>query len=133
MEKHVRNSVIYSNDPGFLNSQEQWALGYGIKKYFFNRSLTPGMNRRYFYAYGLDLMHINHKSKKVTRELSLLMRPGISVGSKLHPRNKLGFLFAAVSYNFYKSASNAMLDAIISSGDGALQHWPGFSAGILID
>jgi hypothetical protein len=133
MEKHIRNSLIYSRDPGFLGLRERWALGYGIKKYFFNRSLTPGMSRRYFYSVGFDLMHINHENKELTKEVSLMARPSISIGSKLHPKNKLCYFFGALAYSVYKSKSAYGIDPFSTSRGSAVEQWPGFSAGILID
>jgi hypothetical protein len=132
-EKQIQNALIYSNDPGFLSHRERWAVGYGLKKYFFNRSLTPGMNKFNFFSIGIDWMHINHERHQWTKELSLLSRPSIAYGSKLHRKNKLCYFFAAVSYNIYKSRSGQLVDAIIYNGSAAsIQHWPGFAGGILI-
>lgn len=132
-EKHLRNALIYSNDLGFLSNKERWALGYGLRKYFFNKSMVPGMNRLNFFSFGIDVMHINHEQKKLTKELSLLSRPSISLGSKIHPKNRICYFFASVSYNIYKSQSGETIETIVESGKTSLQHWPGFSAGILID
>lgn len=132
-EKHIRNVLIYSNDPDFLSQKGRWAIGYGLRKYFFSKSLTPGMNRFNFFAIGVDWLHINHVQKKLTKELSLLSRPSISMGSKIHPKNKICYFFASLSYNIYKSQSGRTLDTILETGETSLQQWPGFSAGILID
>ena len=80
-EKRILNSLIYSRDPGFLRERQQWAIGYGLKKLFSNRSTYPGMNGFRFLSVGIDLMHINHVRNKLTKELSLLARPVISIGS----------------------------------------------------
>lgn len=132
-EKHVRNALIYSRDPGFLSDQERWAIGYGLRKYFFNRSPPPVPSRRYFVAFGSDLLHINHEDKKLTKELSLLIRATLIAGSKLLPKNKFCFFFASISYNYYLSDSDKTLDAVFISQNKSSVHWPGFSAGIMID
>jgi hypothetical protein len=132
-ERHIRNVLIYSNDPGFFSSKERWAFGYGLRKYFFNRSMVPGMNRFNFFSFGIDLMHINHERKKLTKELSLLSRPSFSIGSKIHPKNKVCYFFASLSYNVYKSESGKAIDTILETGETSIQQWPGFSAGIMID
>jgi hypothetical protein len=132
-EKQIQNALIYANDPGFLSHRERWAVGYGLKKYFFNRSLAPGMNKFNFFSLGIDWMHINHERHKWTKELSLLSRPTIAYGSRLHRKNKLCYFFAAVSYNIYKSKSEQSIDAVTHSGTAtSTQHWPGFAGGILI-
>jgi hypothetical protein len=132
-EKQIQNSLLYSNDPGFLNNNQRWAIGYGIKKYFFNRSITPGRNKFNFFSLGVDWMHINHERNKFTKELSLLSRPTVAYGSKVHPRNRMCYFFGAISYNIYKSRSEKPLDALIHKGSlSSNQYWPGFSGGILI-
>lgn len=132
-EKHVRNLLIYSRDPEFFSDQKRWAVGYGLRKYFFNRSPPPVPGRRYFFAYGSDFLHINHENKKLTKELSILVRPAIIAGSKIHPKNKFCFFFASVSYNYYLSDSDKTLDTVFASQAKSQMHWPGFAAGIMID
>jgi hypothetical protein len=132
-EKQIQNGLIYSNDPGFLSWSERWALGYSLKKMFFRRSLTPGMNKFNFFSAGVEWMHINHEKKQWTKELSLLSRPVLSLGSKIHPANKICYFFASFAYNIYYSASGKRMDSIIKeSGSSSFQHWPGFSGGIVV-
>lgn len=132
-EKHVLNSLIYSRDPGFLREREQWAIGYGLKKLFFNRSTFPGMNRFRFISFGIDLMHVNHVRKKLTRELSLLARPVVAVGSRLNPKNRNFFFFVSAAYNIYKSRSGKTIGSLLESGEGtSVQNWPGFAAGVMV-
>ena len=91
------------------------------------------MNRFNFFSFGLDLMHVSHEQKKLTKELSLLSRTSFSMGSKIHPKNKLCYIFASLSYNLYRSESGETLDTVLETGEASTQHWPGFSVGILID
>jgi hypothetical protein len=131
-EKQVQNALIYSNNPGFLSQRERWAVGYGIKKFYFNRSTAPGMNRLRFISFGVDLMHINHERKKWTRELSLLTRPTVSVGSRLNPKNRNFFFFIAAACNIYTSRSGKTLAGEPGPGGNKIQYGPGFSAGVLV-
>jgi hypothetical protein len=130
--KFVQNGLIYSNS-GWLSDRQNWALGYGLKKFYFNRSLQPGYNHFRFIAFGVDLLHINHIEKKITKNLSLVSRPTIMAGSRFHPKNKRYFFFAAAAYNFYTSRSGRSINTLLEpkSAD-TFSHWPGFSGGILI-
>jgi hypothetical protein len=115
--------------------QESWALGYGLKKYFFNRSLAPGYNKLYFFSAGVEFYHINHVRKKLTKELSLLSRPQITFGSRFHPRNKRYYFFVGAAYNLYYSAKGIRLNSLLETfGDNTrgIQHGVGFSGGILV-
>ncbi len=132
-ERHVMNSLIYSWSPDFLSNRQQWAIGYGIKKMFFNRSAAAGMGRFRFISFGADFLHINHVRRRITRELSLLARPEISVGSRLNPRNRNFFFFVAAAYNLYRSRSGEAIGSLLeSSGETGFKHWPGFSVGVLV-
>jgi hypothetical protein len=130
--KYVQNGLIYSNS-SWLSNRENWAIGYGLKKFYFNRTLTPGYNHFRFLAFGADFLHINHVRKKITRELSLLSRPTIMAGSRFHPKNKRYYVFAAAAYNLYASKSGQRINSVIEKSSGKnFDHWPGFSAGLLI-
>lgn len=133
-EKQVQNALIYST--GSVKGSKSWAIGYGLKKMFFNRSLSPGYGHFRFFSVGVDWLHVNHEQKKFTKELSLLTRPSVAVGSRLHPKNKIFFLFTSVSYNFYKSGSGKMVSTISEKSNeeqlSGIQHWPGLSFGVLI-
>ncbi len=131
-EKQIQNSLIYANDAKFLSTRDVWAFGYGIKKMYFNRSTQPGRSHFQFLSFGVDWLHINHERKKITKELSLLARPGISLGSRLHPKNRNFFFFASATYNLYKSQSGKTLEMIADAKTSQLQHSPGFSGGVLI-
>lgn len=133
-EKQIQNGLIYAMNPGFLSENEAWALGYGLKKFYFNRSIAPGYHKLTFFAAGLDLLHVNHERKTITKELSFLGRPHISFGSRLHPKNKRYYIFGAIAYNVYHSAAERRIPLTFSetSGNKPFQHWPGFAAGILI-
>lgn len=133
VSKYIMNGLIYANDPGFLSTREQWAVGYGLKKFHFNRSVTPGMMRFRYFAFGVDWLHVNHQRKKLTKELSLLSRPMVAVGSRLHPKNKSFFFFVSAAYNVYRSASGRKIDSFIEGSGSKWQQWPGFSGGIMVN
>ena len=128
VEKQFMSSLIYASD-AFLGGREQWAIGYGIKKLYFNRSTFPGMNRFRFISLGGDFLHINHQRKKFTKDLSLISRPTISVGSRLHPKNRNFFVFVSAVYNVYFTENEEALKTLIRDGK---KHWPGFAAGVMI-
>lgn len=90
------------------------------------------MMRFRYLSFGVDWMHVNHEKKKFTTELSLLSRPGISAGSRLHPKNKSFFFFVAAAYNVYRSASGKKIDSLVEGGGSTWQYWPGFSAGVSV-
>ncbi|MFZ6014622.1 MAG: LA_2272 family surface repeat-containing protein [Bacteroidota bacterium] len=132
-EKQIQNALICS----FQGKGGYWALGYGLKKFFFNRSGLVGMTKFNFFASGIDLLHINHENKKLTKELSLLSRPNVSFGSRLHRKNKSIYFFLSVAYNLYRSSSGKTIDGSVTQKlllhEGSrLQQWVGVSGGILI-
>lgn len=131
--RKVLNSLIYSVNPDFLQGRDKWAIGYGLQKAYFNRSTIPRHSGFWFLSYGVDFLHISHEAKKLTKELSLLTRPGISIGSRLFPKNYVFYLFAAAHYNIYASKSGMPASGLIEQGRSEkVQHWPGFSFGVLI-
>lgn len=136
-EIQIQNALIYSNDPGFMSDRERWAFGYGLKKMYFTRSSTKGMNKFRFWSFGIDWLHINHESKKLTRELSLLTRPTVAFGSRLHPKLRSIYVFAAATYALYltdgsKSISPYSSESSKEVNGQMLEMWPGFSAGVHI-
>jgi hypothetical protein len=132
-EKQIQNGLIYSNDPGFVSSGERWAVGYSLRKMFFKRSMAPGMNRFKFIAAGVEWLHVNHEKKRWTKDLSLLSRPVVSIGSKIHPKNKICYFFASAAYNVYYSNDGTDFDTgTKETGSSKVQHWPGFAGGILV-
>ena len=134
--KYNLNALIFSNSSnGFIPEQKSWALGYGLKQFIYNRSATPGMGEFRFLAYGIEVLHINREAKSITRELSLLMRPKIQIGTRLHPKLHTFYVFAAVTYNFYASKSAegispSLLESQRTVNGKLLEMWPGFSVGI---
>lgn len=130
--KYIMNSITYSKTPSFVNKRQPWAIGYGLKKYFFNKSAVPGMMRFRYLSMGADWLHVNHERKKFTKELSLLSRPNVAVGSRLHPKNKSFYFFVAAAFNVYRSASGQKFGSAVESGGTKWQHWPGFSAGVAV-
>lgn len=136
VNRYTLNSLIFSNSStGFISQQKNWALGYALKQYIYNRSVVPGMGEFRFLAYGVEVLHINHDGKSITRELSLLMRPKILVGTRLHPKLQTIYVFAAVTYNVYLSESDtgispSFMESNTMVNGKFLEMWPGFSVGI---
>lgn len=140
-EVQVQNALIFSNEMHFIRELPSWAFGYGLKKMFFNRSPTPGYGKMRYFSFGSDFMHVNHRPSKLTKELSLVTRPGVSFGTRLHPNLKGLFrslyFFGSVAYNFYVSDSGKSIAPSFISSNGEIrgaryEMWPGFAAGIHI-
>ncbi|NJM31754.1 MAG: hypothetical protein HC848_01280 [Limnobacter sp.] len=140
VNKYVHNALIYSNDARFLSSdsvrQDRWAFGYGFRKMFFNRSETPGMGEYRFISYGFDLLHVNQQHKKLTKDLSLLFRPKLMAGTKLHRKAGV-YVFGAITYNVYmtdtrQEVSSTFLESSATVQGSRLQCWPGFHAGVMV-
>ena len=134
---YIQNALIYANDPSFLDKHGGWAFGYGVRKFYFNRSAVEGMNNFRFLSFAVDALHINHEKKKLTEELSLLLRPRVSFGTRLHPKLKSIYVFGGISYNVYLSDSGykmspEFLESSAKVADRELDMWPGFSAGVHI-
>lgn len=135
---HIQNALIYSNyaiPDG--EGKDPWALGYGLKKFYFNRSPTPGMNNFRFLSFGMDILQINGEKNKFNESLSLLMRPKISMGTKVHPKLRSLYIFAAASYSAYLTETDEIpapvfLKSTASIGDKLLRMWPGVSVGLHI-
>lgn len=136
--RYVLNSLIFSNtSTGFNADRKSWALGYGLKRFIYNRSVTPGMSEFRFLAYGVEFLHINHTPKSITKELSLLMRPKVQFGTRFHPKIRNIYGFVAVTYNAYVSKSNteispSFLESNSTVSSRVVQLWPGISAGLLL-
>lgn len=136
--RYILNSLIFSNSSnGFIEGEKSWGLGYGLKRYMYNRSVTPGMGEFRFLAYGIEVLHINREAKTITKELSLLMRPKIQLGTRLHPKLHSIYMFAAVTYNIYYTDSAEGISPSLMASAGTvngklMEHWPGFSAGVHI-
>lgn len=128
----IMNALIYANDPVFLSDREQWAVGYGIEKMYFNRSTAPGMGYFRFISFGADFLHINRQRGKLTKALNLLIRPNISVGSRLNPRNRHVYVMLIAAYNYLISKTDAYVESIGGSAKTRIAHWPGFGVGVLL-
>jgi hypothetical protein len=131
---YVENALIYSTTPYHSGS---WGMGYGLKKMFFNRSALPGMSESRFVSYGIDFQHINYKPGQITTDLSLLSRIKIVAGMRPAPKLYGVNIFAALSYNAYISNSGNspgpfFADASAHVNHSKVEHWPGFSFGVLL-
>ena len=133
---YVYNALIYSNDPGLVDgTRQKWGIGYGLKKFYFTKSTFPGMGSFRFLSYGVNLIHVNHEAGKLTKNLSLVARPNVSFGSRLHPKLFGVYLFGSVSYSFYwtntaTTVAPSFLESSKESNGRLFQAWPGFSAGL---
>jgi hypothetical protein len=133
MEKQIQNSLIYSKNFSFANESSQWAIGYGLKKFFFNRSATPAFSRMKFIAGGIDVLKINQETGKVSKDLSVVARPQILAGTRFHPKNRVFHFFAAVSYNIYHADNNQHINTLINESEkSSKKQWPGLSIGVLV-
>ena len=136
--KYVVNSLVFSNSSnGFVSDEKSWAFGYGLKKFHYSRSDLPGMVEFRFLSYGLELMKINYEAKKVTKDLSLLARPKISVGTRLHRKLPQVYVFGAVTYNLYWSETDSGISPTFMESSMRIENklfemWPGASFGIHI-
>src|SRR5690606_29317799 len=97
--KYVMNELIYShNYRAIAFNNAAWAIGYGLKKYYFNRSAVPGRGEYWFFSYGAQWMHVNEALKKFKKDLSLLTRLGLTIGSKLHPKLSSLYVYGTLAY-----------------------------------
>ena len=131
---YVTNAIIYSHQ-GLRG--DDWGIGYGLKKMFFNRSAMPGMTESRFFSYGLDVQHINPKKGELTRDLSLLTRLKFMAGKRIAPKLFGINWYAAVSLNaFWNDKGDSIAHGFLSSSkeveEISLEYWPGFSLGILL-
>lgn len=128
--KYVLNSLIYSSGSNAIVLDDlSWALGYALKKYFYNRSALAGMGEFWFYSYGMNFTHLNSVKGKITKTLDLALRPEVSVGRKIHPKISNVYVFAAVTY------ATRLTNDVLTEGNGdqlTINHWPGASLGVLI-
>jgi len=131
---YVTNALIYSHH---AFHDESWALGYGLKKMFFNRSEMPGQTESKFIGYGIDLIHLNKEKGKLTKELNLITRLKILAGTRIAPKLPGINWFAALSINARATDTTDELPADLlrtsqNVADLRLTFWPGLSLGILI-
>lgn len=135
--EYLMNSLIYSNDIGLIDgSRKKWGFGYGLKKYYFSRSGLAYMNHFRFISIGTEFIHLNHEVKKLTKELSLIVKPTLSIGTRVHQRLRWFYVFGALSLNAYWTTTNEngsnFLDTSISLDKSVIHLWPGFSVGTLL-
>ena len=128
--KYVLNSLIYSsNSNTLILNDASWALGYALKKYYYNRSAVTGRGEFWFYSYGMNFTHLNNTKGKITKTLDLALRPEVSVGRKIHPKISNVYVFAAVTY------ATRLTNDVLTDGNEeqvTLDHWPGASLGVMI-
>lgn len=128
------NSVTYSRSPFYKGA---WAMGYGVKKMFFNRSELPGMMEFRFLSYGMDFQHVSFDSDNLTKSLSLLSRAKVEIGTRLAPKLFGIYVFGGLTYNcFWTDADRTLAPALLKwqtqSNNQTLEFWPGFIFGVMI-
>lgn len=134
--KYIVNSLIFSNTSnGFVSDHKSWAFGYGLKKFHYTRSDLPGLAEFRFLSYGVEFMKMNYEAKKVTKDLSLLARPKVSVGTRLHRKLPEVYVFCALTYSFFWSESETgispgFMETSKELENKLLEMWPGVSFGI---
>lgn len=129
--KYVLNSLIYSKGSSWVVDKDaQWALGYALRKYIYNRSQRPGMNEIWFYAYGITLQQLNEAKKKLTKELNLISKPEVLVGSRIKPKNSSVYFFAALSWNAYLHKEST--EQVAAEKELKFDNWPGLSLGLMV-
>lgn len=131
--KSVQNSLIYSRASWQDNL---WAMGYGLKKMYFNKSSMPGMGSFRFFSYGVDVQHVNH-GKSFSRELSLLVRPKVLAGTRLSPKIHSIYVVVSVDLNYYRNHSGKNISTLAQRAEqvstGTVQKiWPGYSFGVML-
>jgi hypothetical protein len=131
--KTIQNSLIYSRSS--WGNQTMWGVGYGIKKMYFNRSEVAGMTAFRFFGYGIDLIHVNHQPS-FEKNLSLLTKAKILVGTRLSPKIHSVYIFCDASLNYYQNSSGKGISSIWSSekrtSENVKKWWPGFSLGVML-
>ena len=134
--KYVHNALIWST--GSIRQSGQWALGYGLKKMFFNRSAVQKMTAFRFFSYGLDILHINEKPNQVSRDLNLLTRLKVMAGTKLTIKLKVDlYVIGFISANGYTGTSVIDPASPLVVGEEAqatdrFLYWPGAGVGIMV-
>jgi hypothetical protein len=128
--KYVLNSIIYSSQPNnIVDRNATWGLGYALRKYFYNRSELPGRSEFWFYAYGLQLQHLNTERGKLSKTLNLITKPEIIMGTRLHPKLYSVYVFAAVNWSTHLYKTN---NTIAENESLSFHHWPGMSVGLML-
>ena len=128
------NSLLYAHQPFH---QGAWAMGYGVKKMFFTRSLLPGMSEFRFLSYGMDVQHVSFRPNELANNLSLLTRAKIEIGTRLAPKLFGLYIFGGVTYNaFWTDSSNTLAPSFLriskQNENQLLEFWPGFVFGVMI-
>ena len=128
------NSLVYSRN---AFNHGAWAMGYGMKKMFFSRSDLPGMMEFRFLSYGLDFQHVSFKAGEIIKNLSLLSRLKMEIGTRLAPKLYGVYVFGGLTYNCYWTDSDntlapAFLKQQTQHNNQTFEFWPGFILGVTI-
>jgi hypothetical protein len=127
--KSIENSLIYSR--GNWHTPGVWAVGYGLKKNFWNRSAAPGRTEYRFIGAGAEVLHVNPERGKFLRDWNLITRLKLQAGTRIHPKLFGVYLFGTVTAN-YANDLQGIASERFEKSDRAAVIWPGFSAGVLL-
>ena len=130
---YLTNSILYSHKA--LRS-EAWALGYGLRKVYFNKSELPGMAESNFFGFALDGRHVNWQRGEFTRDFSLLASLKIIAGKRIARKLSGVNWYASIDANAFAGEGGSELAPPRLSSETTfrgidLTVWPGFSFGIL--
>jgi hypothetical protein len=131
---YITNALIYSHQS---YTGDDWAIGYGLKKMFFNRSVVPGMTESRFIGYGLDVSHINSEKGEVVKDVSLVTRLKFMAGMRITSKSNGFNWFVSTSLNgFWNKNGNSIAPKFLSSStklrNTNLEYWPGFAVGLIL-
>lgn len=127
--------IIAYNSPVFKGANDpEWAIGYGFEKVHYNKNSmgeADMKNERYFFSYGLKLLHLNYE-KKIENALSLLTTLDLEFGYKIRNKIMTFYLFGGVSANGYFNNSKRAPEpeTLVLESNSQMSFWPGYEFGI---
>jgi hypothetical protein len=127
--KAVENSLIYSRSS--WHSADTWAVGYGLRKSFWNRSAGPGRTEYRFFGLGLEVLQVNTERRKFLRDWNLITRGKLQAGTRIHPKLYGVYAFGSVTLNYANRLQGINASRFDETADARV-FWPGFSAGFLL-
>jgi hypothetical protein len=131
--KTLQNALIYSR--GSWDGKPMWAIGYGLKKMYFNRSDIPGMTAFRFFGYGVDLLHVS-RQQSIEKNVSALSKVKILAGTRLSSKLTGVYVFATIAANYYVSSRGGGISTLLVSeantDDPVKTWWPGGSLGVML-
>lgn len=135
--KFISNSVIFSKRGIGSGLEDNWAVGYGLKKIFFRKSTNIASPEPTFFSIGIDGLHINSQANKINKKFNLLTRLNIMAGASVTPISRNIYLFGSLTFNAYTGpedleVGSGSIKAESSDGGKRYKYWLGYGAGIMI-